>query len=48
MMGVQAGHKLITFGRQQQSEASKKLIPRERDKTESQLLKISLTKKAKP
>ena len=50
MMEVQAGNKLIEFGRQQQSEANKKLseISDERDKIESQLFKISKAKKSKP
>ena len=50
MMEGQAGNKLIEFGRQQQCEANKKLseISRERDKVESQLFKVSKTRKFKP
>ena len=47
---VQAGNKLIVFGRKQQFEAHKKLfeILGERDKIEIQLFKISKSKKYKP
>ena len=50
MMKVQAGNKLIEFGRQQQCEANKKLsdISGETDKIESQLFIISKAKKSKP
>ena len=50
MMEVQAGNKLIEFGRQQQCEATKWLseISGERNKIESWLFKISKAKKSKP
>ena len=46
MMEVQAGNKLIKFGRQQQCKANKRLseISGERDKIKSQLFKISKAK----